>query len=127
MAKLESFAFGDLKIDPTQTASGEPIDLHFRGRSTERHPARTVVPYVVDVIAAATLEHVPLRLHFETIEHMNSSTITALIQIIQEARAAKTPLVIHFDSSKAWQKLSFEALTVFVKDDGLLRFVGEAP
>lgn len=125
MAKLDVFHFGDLKIEPVQSAPGEPIHLYWRGRSMDRHPARTVVPYVVDVIGAATLEHAAVRLHFETIEHMNSSTITALIQIIQEARSAGTPLVIHFDPKKTWQRLSFEALGVFVKDDGLLQLVGE--
>src|SRR5690606_32912778 len=90
LAKLDAFQFGDLKIEPMQTAAGEPIHLYWRGRSMDRHPARTVVPYVVDVIGAATLEHAAVRLHFETIEHMNSSTITALIQIIQEARSAAT-------------------------------------
>lgn len=60
-----------------------------------------------------------MQLHFETIEHMNSSTITAIIQIVQEARARSTRLVFIYDRSKVWQKLSFEALSVFVKDDGL--------
>ena len=124
MAKLEALVFGDLRIEPAQASPGEAVDLHFRGRSTDRHPARTVVPYIVDILASAALEGVPLRLHFEAIEHMNSSTITALIQIIQESRNASVPLVVHFDPKKAWQKLSFEALSVFVKDDGLLRLVG---
>ena len=57
---------------------------------------------------------------------MNSSTITAIIQIIQEAKARGTKLELVFDPSKTWQKLSFEALGVFAKDDGMLRLVGES-
>ena len=55
---------------------------------------------------------------------MNSSTITAIIQIIQEARVRPSRLVIVFDATKNWQKLSFEALAVFVKGDGVLELVG---
>jgi len=76
-------------------------------------------------MSAAAENSAMIRLHFETIEHMNSSTITAIIQIVQEARARGITLEIVFDATKNWQKLSFEALAVFVKDDGLLRLVGE--
>lgn len=114
---------GDLTIERRESPVGAPIDLFWRGRSNDRHPARVVVPYVTEVLAAA--DRAAVHLHFETIEHMNSSTITAIIQIIQEARSRETPLVIVFDPSKNWQKLSFEALSVFVKEDGLLTLTGE--
>ena len=102
------------------------MQLFWRGKSNDRHPARTVVPYVAEILAFARAEHAAVHLHFETIEHMNSSTITAIIQIIQEAKARATELVIVFDPAKTWQKLSFEALRVFAKDDGMLKLVGEA-
>lgn len=124
VAELAPLTLGELTIEPRRPTGGV-IDLFWRGKSNDRHPARTVVPYVAEVLAAAETEHAVVRLHFETIEHMNSSTITAIIQIIQDARAKRTQLVIVFDPSKNWQKLSFEALGVFVKDDGLLRILGE--
>lgn len=126
VAQLTPLVFGELTIDPRQAETGGPVDLFWRGKSNDRHPARTVVPYVAEVIAAARAEGATVNLHFETIEHMNSSTITAIIQIIQEGRTRGTPLVLVFDPSKTWQKLSFEALGVFAKDDGMLRLVGEA-
>jgi hypothetical protein len=120
----EPLVSGELRIDPQQDAPGTPIDLFWRGRSIERYPARTVVPYVSAALSRAKSQGVALRLHFETIEHMNSSTITAVIQIIQEARSHETRLEIVFDRDKSWQKLSFEALAVFLKGDGLLELVG---
>lgn len=123
---LTSLIFGELTIEPRQSNPRGPVDLFWRGKSNDRHPARTVVPYVTEVLAFATSEQAVLSLHFETIEHMNSSTITAIIQIIQEARTRGTQLVIVFDASKTWQRLSFEALRVFAKDDGMLRLVGES-
>jgi hypothetical protein len=123
VTELSPLVFGELTIEPRQEAQGGAVDLFWRGKSNDRHPARTVVPYVVEVLAFA--DQAPVRLHFETIEHMNSSTIAAIIQIIQEAKARATPLVLVFDASKTWLKLSFEALGVFAKDDGMLRLVGE--
>jgi hypothetical protein len=123
--KLGSLQAGELTIDPQQSDPSQPIDLFWRGRSTDRHPARVVVPYVSTILGAAKGQDVAVRLHFETIEHMNSSTITALIQIIQEARARATRLTIVYDRSKTWQKLSFDALGVFVKDDGIIVLDGE--
>ena len=122
---LTPLVFGELTIEPRQASPGGPVDLFWRGKSNDRHPARTVVPYVAEVLAFARSHDAVVSLHFETIEHMNSSTITAIIQIIQEARTRATKLVIVFDPSKTWQKLSFEALGVFAKDDGMLRLVGE--
>lgn len=125
MSTFVPLVFGDLTIEPRQSIEGGPVDLFWRGKSNDRHPARTVVPYVAEVLAAAQAQQTSVRLHFETIEHMNSSTITAIIQIIQDARTRGTQLVIVFDPTRNWQKLSFEALGVFVKDDRMLRLVGE--
>jgi hypothetical protein len=121
----KSLVLGELTIAPQQTAVGAPIELFWRGRSTDRHPSRAVVPYVAEILTAAKEQSASVRLHFETIEHMNSSTITAIIHIIQDARTRAIPLVISFDRTKMWQKLSFDALSVFVKDDKLFQLVSE--
>lgn len=59
-------------------------------------------------------------MRFNTLEHFNSSTITSVIEMIQDARARAVPLVIGYDGKVTWQKVTFEALKVFVKSDGLL-------
>jgi hypothetical protein len=59
---------------------------------------------------------VGLELHFEELDYFNSSTITSLIQLIQEARAKGIPLTYVYDPALRWQKLSFDALRVFVGD-----------
>jgi hypothetical protein len=122
---VSPLVFGELRIEPAQASPGEPIDLFWRGRSLERHPAQTVVPYVSGIIQQAAVQNAIVRLHFETIELMNSSTITAVIQIIRDARTRKTRLEIVFDRSLDWQRLSFDALSVLLQGDDLLRLVGE--
>jgi hypothetical protein len=60
-------------------------------------------------------------MHFEALEHFNSSTVAALIHLIQEARSRQIPLVFVYNQSLKWQKLSFDAMRVFIKSDGLLQ------
>ena len=122
---MAPLVFGELTIEPQQASPGAPIDLFWRGRSIDRHPAPTIVPYVSGIIHEAAKENAIVRLHFETIELMNSSTITAVIQIIREARAQKTRLEIVFDRDMDWQRLSFDALAVLLQGDDLLRLVGD--
>jgi hypothetical protein len=116
---------GELKITVEQGANGEPIDLFWHGRSLDRHPAQTIVPYVASILDHALKDKSRVRLHFETIEFMNSSTITAVIQIIREARNRQVALEIVFDRATEWQRLSFDALGVLMRGDDLLRIVGE--
>jgi hypothetical protein len=69
------------------------------------------------VLAVAGARNLPIELHFEQLEHFNSSTITSLIQLIQDSRARSIKLILVYDQALKWQRLSFDALRVFVKDD----------
>ena len=126
MNSLERLVSGDLTIDPSPSTPDGAVVLVWRGRSTDRQPARAIVPYVTPCLERALHQGVSLRMHFELLEHMNSSTITAIILLIQEARTRGTRLILAYDASKRWQKLGFEALRVFVKEDGLLELEGGA-
>lgn len=111
---------GDLKIEVTAAEPPSPIQLTWRGKSNDRAPAKILAPYFTSVLASAVERRVPVELHFERIDHFNSSTIAAIIQLIQDARAAQVKVVLVYDKSLKWQKLSFDALRVFVRDDGQL-------
>ena len=56
---------------------------------------------------------------FAALEHFNSSTVTSVIQLIQEARHRAIRLEVVYDPSRKWQRLSFDALRIFDKADGL--------
>jgi hypothetical protein len=116
---MEDLVVGDLKI---QVLSRPPstLELLWTGRSNARNPTATLQPFFAQVLTAATEQKLSVELHFERLEHFNSSTITSIIQLIQEARAKGVKLVILFDHGVKWQKLSFDALRVFQKGDGLL-------
>jgi hypothetical protein len=115
---MENLLSGDLRIELTDAASA--ILLTWRGKSNDRAPSKVLGPYFAGVLASAVERRVSLELHFEQIDHFNSSTITSVIQLIQDARAAAVKLVLVYDKALKWQKLSFDALRVFVRDDGQL-------
>lgn len=116
----EKLSAGDLTIVPRQAAAGAALQLVWSGKSNDRQPGKILAPYFGKALQHAATESVPLELHFETLDYLNSSTITAIIQVIQDARARGVKLVIVFDPNRRWQKLSFDALRVFVRDDGLV-------
>ncbi len=100
---------------------GEPIRVWWRGKSEDMHPARLLAPHFRALLDEATNRGAPLELHFEQLEYINSSTLVALSQLIRDGRARSIKLVMFYDSERKWQKLTFDALRVFVTGDDSLR------
>jgi hypothetical protein len=121
---MNDFVSGDLRIDVFEAVPPSPTRLFWNGKSIERDPSRLLVPFYERILKTATDKHTPIEMHFERLEHFNSSTVSTLIQLIQEARKRNIKLVLVFKEGLRWQKLSFDALKVFVKDDGLLELRG---
>ena len=112
---MQGLTVGDLRIEALDTPPA--VQLLWRGKSNERHPGEALAPYFREVLAAAGTRNLPVELHFEKLEHFNSSTITSIIQLIQDSRARSIKLVLVYDQALKWQKLSFDALRVFAKDE----------
>jgi hypothetical protein len=124
---MEKLAFGDLVIDVDaggdQAEGSAPIRLTWKGKSTDRHPAKVLTPYLSSALSFAESKKRPLELRFEKLDHFNSSTVATIIQLVQEARQKSVKLAFVFDPALKWQRLSFDALRVFVKADGLLEMI----
>ena len=123
---MESLRAGDLKIDIVEQDAS--IRLHWLGMSNERQPEKVLKPFFATVLDGAASGNKAVELHFEQIERFNSSTILCIIQLIQEARHRNIRLEVVYDPSRKWQRLSFDALRIFDKADGLfaLRPMGAA-
>jgi hypothetical protein len=117
---MDDLVVGDLRIRVSEGIGA--VRLDWKGKSNSREPAKTLVPFFAGVSGRAAALGGAVEMHFEALEHFNSSTITALIQFIQTSRGKGIPLVIVYDATLKWQRLSFDALRIFEKADGILRF-----
>jgi hypothetical protein len=119
---MEGLKAGDLTIEVVEREAPPSLQLIWRGKSNDRSPRRTLAPFFEKVLDEAQVrgKGAPVELAFAGLDHFNSSTITSVIELIQEARTRAVPLVIMYDGKVTWQKVTFEALRVFVKNDGLL-------
>ena len=113
---MNDFVAGDLTLAVNGTRS-DAIELSWLGRSNDRNPDKLLTPYWDAALIEAAERKVPIELHFQKLQHFNSSTITVIIQFIQEARRRGAHLVVFYDQALKWQKLSFDAMRVFATDD----------
>jgi hypothetical protein len=117
---MDDFVSGDLHVKVITPGDSKVTRFDWTGRSNDRQPGKLLGPYFSQALADAQERKVALEMHFERLEHFNSSTITAFIQLIQDARQKGVQLIIVYNQALKWQRLSFDALRVFVKGDGLL-------
>ncbi len=115
---MDDLVFGELTLAP-EAAAGT-LRVHWRGKSVDRQPGKTLDPWFEGVVEEAAREGHSIEMRFEAVEHFNSSTITSLISLVQRARAKQVKLAMVYDKNLKWQRLSFDALRVLGKGDGLL-------
>jgi hypothetical protein len=116
---MQSLIVGDLRIEAMEDGVHPAVQLLWKGKSNNRYPGDALAPYFREVLIMASTRQVPVELHFEKLEQFNSSTISSIIQLIQDSRVRSVKLVLVYDQALRWQKLSFDALRVFAKDDML--------
>lgn len=116
---MKNFTAGDLMLT-TQPERLDAIELVWTGKSNDLYPGNELTPYLQAALLEATERAVPIEMHFHKLNHFNSSTITLIIKFIQEARQRGVRLVMVYNQAVKWQKLSFDALRVFTKDEWLV-------
>src|SRR2546423_13544639 len=90
--QMNDFVAGDLRIDVFEAVPPSPTRLFWNGKSIERDPSRLLVPFYERILKTATDKRTPIEMHFERLEHLNSSPGSTLIQLIQEARKRSNKL-----------------------------------
>jgi hypothetical protein len=117
---VESLRAGSLVIEAEDAPGRGFMVLNWQGKSSDRNPEKVLEPFFLQALSEAQQRKLGMEMHFEKLVHFNSSTIGYLIQLIQETRRRGVSLVLVFDHALMWQKLSFDALRVFAKDNSLL-------
>jgi hypothetical protein len=115
---MDDLRLPELTIDVVQTPDSV-FQCTWRGKSSDRNPAESLQLWLDVLIATALDLHGSVEMHFEHIEHFNSSTIGLLVRLIQTCRAKRLKLVMVYNEGLRWQTLSFDALRVFVMQDDL--------
>lgn len=122
MDTLENLRAEELAIDVERADA--MLRLSWRGKSNQRSPSKVLAPFFARAIEAAAAANLAIEMRFHELQHFNSSTITAVIELIQDARSKGVKLIIAYDGALKWQRLSFDALKVFSRADGLLELRG---
>ena len=117
---MDNLHSGDLTIEVVVTPA-HAFECTWTGKSNERNPPEVLRPWFEALLAEVDAAGGTVEMHFEKIEHFNSSTITALIRLIQRCRKAGVKLAMVYDPTLTWQRLSFDALRVFEKNDDLFQ------
>src|SRR5438445_622366 len=86
-------AAGDAEV------GGEPpsVRVVWRGRSGARSPWQILSPFFDELSTIAEERALAIEHDFRKLDHMNSSTISALIQLVQTSRTRKVPLRFVYD------------------------------
>ncbi len=108
---------GALSIDVSRPRPGL-LRVDWKGKCNA--PTGALTPFFDDLIREARAAQAEIEMRFEAVEHFDSSTVTALIQLVQRLRDEDVRLTLCYDPRLTWQRLSFDALRVFDRGDGLL-------
>jgi hypothetical protein len=118
---------GDLVIEREERTDPPAVTLSWSGKSNERDPASFLDGFLLEALARASELGGSVEVRCGKLVFINSSTISCLIAFVRRAAERKVPVVVIYDGSSRWQQLSFEALRVFDRRDGLLLVRPEEP
>lgn len=101
------------------------IEIRFKGRSIEREPGSFISPILLESLQKGIESNRRVRINFESLGYMNSSTITPLLKILENLQKSQSSISILYKKSKKWQELCFSALKIFETRDKRIEIVGK--
>ncbi len=110
---------GDLRV--AAVPAGGALRMDWSGRSNHLDPGTLLFPFLAEATKRAVESGSSIEMHFEGLEFFNSSTISVIIQYVKDLRKAQVKVAVFYDPHHKWQKVFFDALSMFEKGDGLLR------
>ena len=94
--------------------------LTWRGKSDGSQASSFLDAYLTETLDRARVLGAAVDLDCAALDYVSSSTISSLITFVRRSAERRIALTIVYDADSRWQQLSFEALRVFDKNDGLL-------
>lgn len=115
---MNELRHGALSLQVTERADPALLSVLWEGKSADRDPAAVLKPFFDTLLTRTRQANAALDMHFEKLEHFNSSTIAVLIQLINAATEQRIALTFFYDPSARWQALSFDAIQRALKPFG---------
>jgi hypothetical protein len=106
---------------------GEDVEVRWIGRSIARNPRTFLQPVLSRLFDEALAAGKRLVLDFRDLEYLNSSTITPVVRLLARARDDGGRVLVRYHHHEPWQRLSFSALKVFERADGVVHLDGGEP
>lgn len=119
---MKPLCSGSLRIEPNHCPA-ELIRLDWHGRGDQRNPDEALTPFLYELLDLALRDTAAIEMHFETLEHLNASTLAVIVHFLQRTRSHGIRLIFIYRKAVRWQRLSFEALRVFEQVDRLIQVV----
>lgn len=123
MSNIETYTSNLLTIEVEENQS--EINIKFKGKSTERDPSDFISPVLLESMQNSKKFKKKIRMDFQNLEYMNSSTITPIIRILESANDTGNSISILYRKSKKWQELCFSALRIFETKDHRIEITGK--
>jgi hypothetical protein len=102
---MENYTTGNLVINITE---GDPVSMTWLGRSDDRTPSDTLLPYLQKI--ADHYKGKTLDIRFEKLDYMNSSSVPPIIMFVKLLHKNEVKTNIFYDGECEWQAASFKAL-----------------
>lgn len=115
---MENLTAGALTIEAAD--AGDSLRMRWKGRCTDRNPAKVLSSFFTGTLTAAAARGVPIEMNFEELEYLNSSAITVMIHFLREAHRQGIRLILIFNPALRWQKLTADAVRALSRDNPLL-------
>jgi ABC-type transporter Mla MlaB component len=106
-----------------QVDEGEgKIRLRWTGKSTARTPGTFLLPFFQSIADKVGERKIQVDNDLSQLQHLNSSTLAAMIGVIRIFRTAGIHMRVLYDPSVGWQERSMDALRILEAGSSIIRF-----
>ncbi len=98
------------------------VRLSWLGKSTARMPGTFLIPFFQAIVDAIEPKKTPVDNDLTQLQHLNSSTLAAMIGVMRIFRNAGVPMRVLYDPKVGWQERSIDALRILEASGSVIRF-----
>ena len=117
---MKDLEHDDLQIRVEQLE--DKVRLRWLGKSTARTPGTFLLPFFQAIADQAEARQIAIDNDLTQLQHLNSSTLAAMIGVMRIIRNAGIPMRVLYDPAVGWQERSIDALRILEASGSVIRF-----